>query len=180
MVAVGRVGPPRGVLGEVLVEPLTDFPERFGDLHEVLLQRPDGSQVSLDVSAYRCRNRRVSVVFEGIATPEAAKALRGSVLLVPRDAVHPLPDDTYYVFDIVGLRAEAADGTLLGKVVDVLSMPANDVYVIDHEGTEAMIPAVREHVTVDIEAGRIVVHNLEAVLPHRERRAGPGGLTAGS
>jgi ribosomal 30S subunit maturation factor RimM len=49
-------------------------------------------------------------------------------------------------------------------VVEVLSHPANDVYVVDRDGEEVMIPAVREIVTVDRDAGKLVVQEIEGLL----------------
>ena len=90
-VAIGRIQKPRGVRGEVFLLPLTDYPERFEGLTEVLLERPDGVRVSLRVEAFRAYGKRLGIKFRGFETPEAVGRLKGSVLLVRREAVYPLP-----------------------------------------------------------------------------------------
>ena len=84
--------------------------------------------------------------------------------MVPRSQTHPLPEDTFYVFDIVGLDAVTESGDVIGRVKDVLSLPGNDVYVVDQDGEELLIPAVREVVHVELDAGRVVIKSLEGLL----------------
>ena len=59
---------------------------------------------------------------------------------------------------------ETEAGEAVGKVVDVLSFPANDVYVVDRDGEEVLLPAVRELIQVDLAGGRVVVRDLEGLL----------------
>ncbi len=163
-VAIGRLQKPRGIRGEVFLAPLTNYPERFQDLTEVLVERPDGVRTSLRIEAVRTYGKRIGIKFRGIETPEAVARLKGSVLLIPPEKVYPLPEDTFYVFEVVGLRVETEAGEAVGQVVDVLSFPANDVYVVDRNGEELLLPAVREVLRVDLEGGRIVVRDIEGLL----------------
>lgn len=163
-VAVGRVLKPRGLQGEAFLAPLTDFHERFQDLDEVLVQMPDGTRRPLRIGLIRAYGNRFGVKFLGVDSIEAVSRFRGGLLLIPREAVHPLPEDTFYVFEIVGLAVETEAGETVGRVVDVLSLPGNDVYVVDRAGQEVLVPAVRDFVHVDLEAGRIVVRDLDGLI----------------
>jgi 16S rRNA processing protein RimM len=163
-VAVGKVQKPRGIRGEVYFFPLTDFPERFDGLETIVVEKPDGSRSSLDVDGVRFYGKRPTIKFRGVGTPEAVDRFRGSLLLVPRDQVHPLPEDTFYVFEVVGLKVETEDGEAVGQVKDVLSLPANDVYVVEREGKELLLPAVRDVMQVDLEGGRVIVRGVEDLL----------------
>ncbi len=164
-VAIGRVLKPRGLGGEAFLHPLTDFPERFQVLESVLVERPDGNRTTLGIDQIRSCGRRMAVKFHDIDTPEAVAPFRGSQLLVPGHEVYPLPDDTYYVFQIAGLRVETEEGLEVGRVVDVLSHPGNDLYVVKREdGGEALIPAAKDLVRIDLSGGRLVVKNVEGLL----------------
>ena len=142
--------------------PLTDFPERFDDLDAVRVESPDGAFSSLEVAYVRAYGPRTAIKFQGIDTPEDVGRLRGHFVLVTHDAVHPLPEDAFYVFQIEGLPVETASGQMVGQVVEVLSYPANDVYVVDRNGEDVLIPAVREFVRVDKD--KIVVQEIEGLL----------------
>lgn len=161
-VAIGKIMKPRGIRGEAFLLPLTDFPERFDDLDAVRVESPDGAFSSLDVAYVRAYGPRTAIKFQGIDTPEEVGRLRGHFVLVTHDAVHPLPEDAFYVFQIEGLPVETASGQRVGQVVEVLSYPANDVYVVDRNGEDVLIPAVREFVRVDKD--KIVVQEIEGLL----------------
>ena len=144
--------------------PLTDFVERFEDLDEVLLERPDGSRNRLGVENIRAYGNRMAIKFDGIETPEAVAELRGSLLVVRREEVHPLPEGFHYVFEIVGLEVETEVGERIGRVVDVLPMPANDVYVVDRDGEEVLLPAIKDLIRIDKSGGRLVIRDMEGLL----------------
>lgn len=164
-VAIGRVLKPRGLGGEAFLHPLTDFPERFQVLKRVLVERPDGNRTTLGIDRVRNCGRRMAVKFLDIDTPDAVAPFRGSELLVPADEVYPLPEDTFYVFQIAGLKVETEAGQEVGRVVDVLSHPGNDIYVVKREdGGEALIPAAKDLVRIDLAGGRLVVKNVEGLL----------------
>jgi len=90
--------------------------------------------------------------------------LRGSLLVVRREEVHPLPEGFHYVFEIVGLEVETEAGERIGRVVDVLPMPANDVYVVDRDGTEVLLPAIQDLIRIDKSEGRLVIRDMEGLL----------------
>ena len=164
-VAIGRVLKPRGLLGEAFLHPLTDFPERFEDLKQALVESPDGNRVTLGIDRVRNYGRRMAVKFLGIDTSAAVAPLRGSQLLVSADEVYRLPEDTFYVFEIVGLKVETEEGLEVGKVIDVISHPGNDLYVINGEdGRERLVPAAKDLVRIDLEGGRLVVKDVEGLL----------------
>lgn len=152
-VVVGRIVTAHGVKGEVKVEPLTDFPERFARGSRLWL---DG--VELGVMSGRWQRSQVIVKLDGVDSREAAEALRGKELTVPDVAELPVGEDLYYLHDIVGLRVESRDGEALGEVYDVLSTGSNDVYVVRGDGGEMLLPALEDVVLeVDVAGGRIVV-----------------------
>lgn len=163
-VAIGRILKPRGIRGEAFLMLLTDFPERFEGLRNIRAESPDGSHTQLDIDYVRQYGNRVGIRFCGIDTPEAVSQLRNYVLQVPRDEVHPLPEDTFYVFEVIGMPVETTSGDLVGKVVDILSIPANDVYVVDRNGEELLLPAARDVLTIDRDAGKIVVQEIDGLL----------------
>ena len=162
-VAVGKVLKPRGLVGEAFLLSLTDFPERLLDLETVRLELPDGSHTWFDVDRVGTSGSRLIIKFRGVDTPEAVVRFRDSYLQVSRSAVYALPEDTFYVFEVVGLPVETADGQVLGCVAEVLSYPANDVYVVDRDGKELLLPAVEAWIRVDREAGKVVVKDLEGL-----------------
>ena len=103
----------------------------------------------------------VLLKLEGVDTVEAAAALRGRIVSVRRDDA-ALAEGRVFVADLLGLPVFDG-GREIGKLQDVLTMPAGDVYVVKGE-REYLIPAVPAFVEqVDPDAGRIVVHLIEGM-----------------
>jgi len=161
---IGRVVAPFGTRGEVRVRPETDFPERFRQLEQVCLELPDGEERVVSVRRARLTPKGVLAWFEGCSDREAAESLRGAWLKVRPGMAVPLPEGSYYLHDIMGLRAVTEDGRDLGEITEVIRSPAHDVYVTG----STMIPAVREVVReIDLPGGRMVV-----ALPPEEEATG--------
>lgn len=164
--AIGRVLAPWGHRGEIRVEILTDFPERFGQLREV--------QVGEDLRPYPLESARLHkgnaiLKLGGVADPSQAAELRGEILYVPLSEAVPLGEHEYYHHQILGLDVFTADGQPLGQVTEILETGSNDVYVARDGGREVLIPAlvtvIRE---VDLEHHRLVVALPPGLLDEEE------------
>lgn len=165
--AVGRILKASGVRGEMRVLPLTDFPERFDSLAEVFLVEKGRPARRVTVERARSQGRFAVVKLAGVEDRRTAEGFAGATLEVGLDEAVVLPKGRYYVFDIVGLEAVTEDGRSVGRVKDVLKLPAHDVYVVENEaGEEIMIPAVETIVIrVDLRTRQMVLRPLEGLIP---------------
>jgi len=155
-VTVARIGRAHGLKGEVTVELRTDMPEERLKPGATLETEPAVAG-PLTVVSTRIQSGRWYLRIEDIETREAADSLRGVELVVEADEDEE--DGAWYVHELVGLRAERPDGTLVGDVVDLMDMPAHDVLIVrEPSGNRAMIPFVEAFVPeVDVEGGRVMV-----------------------
>ena len=145
IVRIGRVGRPQGVDGAFVVEEASEDPERFEVGAELMV---DGEPARVTVSR-QVGGRRRAIKLD-------RPAARGAELTVSRADLSPLPSDTYYVADLVGLMVLDEHGTRVGIVRDVLPGPANDALELD---TGLLLPLVEDCVReVDL-AGRRVLLN---------------------
>jgi 16S rRNA processing protein RimM len=164
MVAVGRIGRPHGVRGEVSVVVTTDAPEQRFAVGTVFELRA-GRRVT--VAATRWHKGMLLVCLEGVADRTEAETLRGAELTVPVDEL-PDPDDPdeFHDHQLIGLRAEMADGATAGTVRDVLHGPGGELLVLARPDLpDALVPFVRDIVpTVDLPAGRVVLTPPEGLL----------------
>ena len=165
LVAVGRVGRPRGVRGATFVEPWTDDPDERFAAGTVLRTEPDGAG-PLTVASSSTSGGKLVVQFESVDDREAAEALRGVRLLVPASGRPVLDDpDDFYDTDLIGLVARTLAGADLGPVRDVLHAGGADYLVLDHDGREVLVPFVRAVVpTVDVAEGAVVVDPPDGLL----------------
>ena len=153
-IVIGRVGAAHGIRGELRVIPLTDFPERFAALREVMV----GDEL-LHIESVKPQGKNFLMRFREYAVREDAQKLTGRHLTVARAEAAPLDEGEYYVFDIVGLTVYDEENNELGTVENVLRTGSNDVYAVRSEdGREILIPALRKVVrTIDVPNGRMTV-----------------------
>jgi len=151
---IGRVMAPFGTSGELRVRPETDLPERFQELKQVCLERPDGEARITRVRSARVTPKGVLLAVAAASNRKQAEALRNAWVKIKPSMALPLSEGAYYIHQILGLHVFTDDGRDLGEVTEVVSTSANDVYVTP----KAMIPALRHVVReVDLEGGRMVV-----------------------
>ncbi|MBE7187212.1 ribosome maturation factor RimM [Jatrophihabitans endophyticus] len=165
LIAVGRIGPPRGVRGDVFVEPFTDTPdERFAP--GTTLQTDPPERGPLTVEALNLSGARMVLRFEGLADRTAVEALRGVRLVVPSSARAPIEDpDEFYTSELVGLAARTAGGAELGPVKDVIDIAGADYLVLDVGGTERLVPFVSAIVpTVSVAGGFVEIDPPEGLF----------------
>src|SRR5262245_22473369 len=155
---VGRVMRPHGLGGEVSVEVLSDFPERFAPGPSLVWPR-GWDERPLTLSAVRPHGRRLLITFEGVRDAESARALAGGELAVPKDEAFPAPEGYYYSHEIRGWTCETPEGRRLGTAADLEATPAGPMLSVDTgAGRIALVPFVNAVVrSVVREARRIVL-----------------------
>lgn len=157
--AVGRVLKPQGVKGELKVEPWTRSPQRFKDLSRVFTDIPGYEE--LQINGVRCHRGFVYLEVAGIASLEEAEALRGSLLWIPASWREQLPPGEYYIYDLLGIQVYCSSGEYLGEIKEVLSLPGNDVFLVQKGTQELLIPALYQVIKrVDIAGSRMEVELL--------------------
>lgn len=152
-ILVGEVTAPFGIRGEVKLIPYLDDPTLLTTA-PLRLRLPDGHFQSLRVVGLRPHQGQLLIQFEGIDRT-AAESLRGTQLFLKQADFPPLPEGSYYEWQLKGLRVVTESGTELGQLQTVLFNPAaNDVY----ETERALIPAHEQFVrSVDLTARLMVV-----------------------
>jgi 16S rRNA processing protein RimM len=164
-IVVGRIGPARGVRGDLFVEPWTDAPdERF--VPGAVLRTDPVSAGPLTVDTSSTAGGKLVVRFAGVTDRPGAEALRGVRLLIDADRRPALEDpDEFYDTELVGLSAVTIDGAQLGAVSDVMHTAGASYLVLTADGRERLVPFVSAIVpTVDLAAGRVVIDPPDGLL----------------
>lgn len=161
---VGVIANTHGIRGEVKVFPTTDDPKRFQGMKEIILDT--GTQKrTLAISSVRFFKNLVILKFQGIDNINDVEPYKGMDLLVTRENAVPLEEGEYYIADILGASVVTEDGADFGILKDVLTTGANDVYVVDHEGREVLLPVIPDCVlSRDLEKKVVTVHVMKGLL----------------
>ena len=165
LISIGKVVKPFGVKGEMKIEPMTDFPERFKDLSRVYLVSPAGKEIVCEVKTVRYAGDAPLLVFSGYDSPEKAKVLNGWFVKVPEADLVPLPEGQYYWYELIGMEVISEGGEKLGTIVDIFETGSNDVYVMKRGKQEVYLPATKEVIKrIDRKAKQMVIHLMDGLL----------------
>ena len=143
LLQVGAIIKTHGIKGEVKVYPLTDDVQRFKKLKEVILE-PEKDNIILEIESVKFQKNIVILKFKGFDSINDIEVhVKKGIFVTRKDAV-PLDEDEYFVADLIGLDVVTDEDKEFGVVKDVLHTGANDVYVIEHQGKEVLVPAIKE------------------------------------
>lgn len=162
---VGTIVNTHGIRGEVRVIATTDFPEeRFAKGNKLII---DGkSPVEVEIATVRNHKQFVLLSFKDLQNINLVEQYKTHDLMVPEEALQDLAEDEFYYHEIVGLDViDNATGQVLGKVAEIMELPANDVWVVKAKGQDDFfIPYIENVVTeIDLDAGVAKVDMLEEI-----------------
>lgn len=156
--AVGFLRRAHGIQGEMVMDILTDFPERLRPGMTVYLGE---GHAPATLASLRQNNDTLLIRMEGIDTPEAAALNRNTTMYIQAQGLPELPEGSYYHHQLLGLQVVDEAGQALGVLEQILETGANDVYLVrTPEGKELLLPALEDVI-------------LEVNLERREMRVRP-------
>lgn len=161
--AVGKLRRPHGVHGEIIMDVLTDFPERLKPGRIMLV----GAQhLPVQIRSVRGHDQALLIAFKGYDTPEQAGEFRNQILYATAADQPPLEEGEYYHHELIGLTVYDEQGNLLGELAEIMETGANDVYVVRPDaGQEILLPAIDEVILeINLEKKSMSVHVLPGLI----------------
>jgi 16S rRNA processing protein RimM len=161
---VGKLRRPHGLRGDMLMEVLTDFPDRLVAGSEVYIGE---EREPLRIQRCRWHGKLMRVAFEGLEVREEVGKYRNTLVYIYAAESPPLPEGEYYQYELIGLRVVDDEGMDLGIVEQILETGANDVLLIlNDKDQEILLPVIDPVILdVDLDQGEILVHILPGLLP---------------
>jgi len=158
---VGKVTNTHGIMGEVKVQPWADSPEFLCQFDTLYV---DAAHWPIKVERARVHKNMVIMKLEGVTDVPGALAMRNAILYIDRKDAN-LPEGSFFIADLLNLEArDAQSGQVLGKIADVLTLPASNVYVIQGGEREILVPAVSQFIQeTNIEGGYVLINMIEGL-----------------
>jgi len=157
-----------GIRGEVRVISRTDFPDERYKVGNQLFLFKKGSKEPLElvVKSHRKHKNFDLLTFEGYDNVNQVEEMRDGILKVPESQRGELAEGEYYFQDIIGCLVATIGGEEVGKVVEILTPGANDVWVVKNsKGKEILIPYIEDVVKrVDVKDKVILIEPMEGLL----------------
>lgn len=162
---IGQIVNTFGIKGFVKVKPFTDDLERFEELKSVFVVK-NKELVDMQIEEVKYHKNLVLIKFKGIEDLNMAEKLKGCYIKISRKDARKLPEDTYFIADLIGVSVYDEHGNLLGKVDDIYNNKVHDIYVIkDDLGKQILLPSTKEVIKdINIDNDKIIVHLIDGLI----------------
>lgn len=171
LLRIGRVVKTHGVVGEILIAPDTENPDRILGLESVFLGNSASNSKLHEVRRSRIhrvkKHTGVVMALADVDSVDAARSLAGRNVYANEDDLPPLDDDEYYLDDLIGYHVSDSKGKSIGTVFAVVEYPGQVMLDIKKaDGSTALVPLVVPHIVsaIDDDNGSIVIADVEGLI----------------
>lgn len=142
-IRVGKIINVHGIKGEVKIFPLTDDINRFYSLKKVYLEQ-ENSILPLTISNIRIHKNVVLASFNEIVDRNQAEQYKGLFIIINREDAIELSENQYFISDLIGIKVYSPEGNLIGNIKDILQTGPTDIYVIETNNKDVLVPALKD------------------------------------
>lgn len=162
---IGQIVNSYGIKGFMKVVPFTDDITRFEKLKTVFVEYKNKLE-ELEIEEVKFHKNLVLLKVKGIDNIENIEKYKNCYLKINRENAAKLPENTYFIVDLIGIEVFNEEETSLGKIIDVFPTGSNDVYVVKDElGKQILLPAIKSVIKeVDISNKKMKVHLIKGLV----------------
>ncbi len=162
---VGKIVNTQGIRGDVRIMPQTDDITRFEKLKTVQIFRGNGQARELNIQKVWYHKNFVIIKFKEIENMNDAEKIKDHFIKISREEAVPLEEDEFFIADLLGVLVKTEEGEELGKIKDVISTGANDVYVIKTKDKDILVPAIKQCILdVDMNERVMTIHLMKGLV----------------
>ncbi|MBP3463199.1 MAG: 16S rRNA processing protein RimM [Clostridia bacterium] len=162
---IGQIVNTSGLKGIVKANLFMDDITRIEDFKKVLIEENKKLE-EYEIEEVKYHKNQALIKFKGIDDIDNAERLRNCLIKIRREDEEELPEDTYYIVDLIGLEVFSDEDEKLGTLKDVFSVPSgnHDIYVVETGEKDLLLPAIGDVIKqVDIKNNKIIVHLIEGL-----------------
>lgn len=166
MFVVGKIINSHGIKGEVKVQQITDFPERFQIGNTIYITDQEENLIPLKIDGFRSHKNNLLLHFKGYNSINDIEPLKGKELKINEDQQEELGENEFYYHEIIGCKVITTENEELGMIESILSPGANDVWVVrGNNNQEILIPYIEPVVKhVNIEDKKVTIELMEGLI----------------
>ena len=164
-IAVGKIRKPFGLKGYTYIEPLTLDVNRFSDIKECFVGLNEKSLIPLVIESVEPKGDKLTIKFKEYSDRSGIEKLTNFYIYVDEKYSIKLPDNQYFMHQLIGLKVKDEEGNELGYVKNILELPAYNLFAIEYKNREVLVPHVDEFVvSVDLVSKVIVLNVIEGLF----------------
>ncbi len=161
---IGRVVKPHGVRGKIKTDYFGEDLDQFLLYREIFIEDNRGRLQTYEIMEATPQPPRLILRLKGIETIEKVEPLIGKEILIKKEVLPELGEKEYYWVDILGMKVETEEGKRIGKVKEIFTTGANDVYIVEGKRGEILLPAIEEVIqNIDLKRGVMKVVRMEGL-----------------
>lgn len=162
---IGQIVNTFGIKGIVKVNSFTEDPLEFEQLKTILVEK-NKKLLEFEIEEAKPHKNQVLLKLKGINDINEAEKYKGCYIKLPREKAKKLPENTYFIADLIGLEVYTDSGELLGKVDDIYNSGSADIYVIKNElGKQILLPGIKDVIKeIDVDNEKIIVHLIDGLI----------------
>ena len=161
----GKIVRPHGIHGEIKVLSSATWSDSVLQSGAFLLRLGREKDRWIEAETVRKHGDVYFIKIAGIVSRNEAEALRGGLLLLGKEKLLPLEENSYFIDDLIGLTVLTTEGARVGILEDVFQGGAHDIYVVRDGEKELLVPAVKAYIKqVDLTAGTMTIEAVEGLL----------------
>ncbi len=165
LMEIGMIVNTYGIKGFLKVVPYTDDITRFEDLKSIYIETKNSLKTVI-IEDVKYSKNLVLLKLKGIDDINSAEVYKNCYIKIDRKDAVSLPEDSYFIIDLIGLTVYTDNNEELGTIADVYSTGANDIYVVkDEQGKQLLLPAIGDVIkNVDIQNKKMIVHLIYGLI----------------
>lgn len=165
LMEIGMIVNTYGIKGFLKVVPYTDDIARFEDLKSIYIETKNSLKTVIIEDVKYAKNL-VLLKIKGIDDINTAQKYKNCYIKIDRKDAVKLPEDSYFIVDLIGVSVYTDNNEELGHIIDVYSTGANDIYVVkDEMGKQVLLPAIGDVIkNVDIQNKKMIVHLIDGLV----------------
>ncbi|WHX27141.1 ribosome maturation factor RimM [Virgibacillus halodenitrificans] len=166
MYKIGKIVNTHGIRGEIKVVRISDFEERFNKGNTVYVIKENKEPHPVVIKSHRIHKGFDLLVFEGYDSINDVEGFKGASLEITEDQLTELEENEFYYHEIIGCTVFSEENEEIGRIKEILSPGANDVWVVQRAGQkDLLIPYIEEVVKeVDTQEKKVVIKPMEGLL----------------
>ena len=164
LLEIGQIVNSYGIKGFMKVVPYTDDMHRYSELESIYIEK-NKKLLKMEVEEVKYQNKLVLLKVKGIDNIDQTLEYKNCYIKIDRKNAVQLPEDSYFIVDLIGMEVFTQEGEFLGNLTDVFPTGSNDVYVVKNSlGKQILLPAIGDVIkSVDVENKKMIVHLLEGL-----------------
>lgn len=165
LIAVAKITGCFGVKGKLKIQLFSKSSNVFDNIKSVKIGNTEKDSVEAEIEESEIHQKSSVIKLRGIDDKNNAEFFINRFIYVDENKISPPRDGRYFTHEILQCKMWSTDEELIGNVVDVLVTPAQDLWVVEHNGKKYYIPAVKEFIkNVDIKNNKIVIKVIEGLI----------------